>query len=242
MVKYLQENEQVLSLYYTDENLIKTEAVDHYLRVMFMPLIKKYFPQHYLIKSKSKQFQSYLDFHYQTHKYFLRFDIDQLYLRVPNYLIGPVLLQNFEKLCGCSAPKHMYRHLETGPDLWFSEKPWNTALPNEKDHLCLAVGIYLLGLCIRLFRWPFLCYHHEFIVLLRSTAEIDECLFFVLMELERLKLNVADGLLCSRDVDTCRFRFMDFEFTGTDHTSTPVKIPYLAKNGMPILLGQDKLI
>lgn len=198
----------------SDQN--KIEAMYSYLQVMFLPLIKKHFPQHYLVKSKQKYFEAYLARHNQTHRYFIRFDVDRLYQKVSNYSIGPVLLRNFEDLYGYAAPNHMYQHFESGPDLWFNEKPWSTALPHERDLLCFAAGTYMLGLCSSLARWLFLCYHHEFVVLFRSKAEIEECLDQVRQELKLLKLALNEDAICSGEIYPRGFKFMGFEFQGSD--------------------------
>lgn len=217
MITSIHKNERSAFPHYELRGSNKIKVMHHYLQVMFMPLIKKHFPQHYLIKSKSRHFQDYLACQYQTHRYFIRFDIDRLYLKVTNYSIGPILLRNFEDLYGFAAPNHMYQHLESGSDLWFNEKPWSTALPHERDFLCLSVGVYLLGLCMSLARWPFLCYHHEFVVLFRSKAEIDECLDQVRLELKSLKLAIDEDTICSGEIYPRGFKFMGFEFPRTDN-------------------------
>lgn len=192
----------------------KIKDMENYLRDMFMPLIKEHFPQHYLMKSKSVLFRDYLDSHCLTHRYFLRFNIENFYKKVSKYSIGPVLLRNFEELYGNSAPDQLCQHLEAGPDLWFSERPWSAALPHERNLLCLAAGMYMLGLCMSLNRWPFLCYHHEFVVLFRSEDEIEECLAQVNLELKRLKLDIDEDTISSGEVFHKGFKFMDIEFTG----------------------------
>ena len=151
--------------------LLKAIEMDYSLRVMFMPLIRKHFPRHYLLGSPIGRYQTYLDCCAQTHPYFLYFDITQFYSTITHKSIGSILIDNYEGLFGCETPKYMKNHLLLGPDLWFADEPWSQNFPDEEDLLCIAAGAYLLGLCQMLSRWPFLCHHEKFVVLFRVCLE-----------------------------------------------------------------------
>lgn len=195
-----------------DADLRQKTDMDLYLRAMFVPLVKKHFPQHYFVESIPESFRAYFESRYPTHKYFLRFNIDTFYQTVVGYSIGPVLLKNFEVLYGSDAPGHLHYHLSPGPNQWFSKPPWISGFPYEKNLLYTATGIYLLGLCKAIKRWPFLCYNDEFVVLFPFQSEINDCLELVRLELGRLNLKLNTDATHSGEVDEHGFCFADIDW------------------------------
>lgn len=188
--------------------LLKAIGMDYSLRMMFMPLVRKHFPLHYLLRRRNDRYQAYLDCCTQTHPYFLYFEIVRFYSTITHKSIGADLLCNFEELSGYAVPKNMQAHLLQGPDLWFADTPWSRNFHDDDDLLCIAAGAYLLGLCQGLSRWPFLCHHEKFVVLFSAEAEIEECLQQVHLELERLGLRLNPHTFCSGQAFPKGFTFV----------------------------------
>ena len=200
---------------YPENDPRNARAMDNYLRVLFLPLIKKYFPYHYLSRADSVSYQYFMDQYSSTHRYFLHFNIHQFYENIVNYSIGPVLLDNYEMLYGFAAPEHLCNHLLTGPERWFVNKPWNKGHVHEKNLLYIAAGAYLLGLCLSIVRWPFLNYHSDYMVLFRTEAEINECIDIVNFELARLNLKLDQNSIRSGCATGDEGALVDFSFNGS---------------------------
>ena len=190
-------NNRLNLAYPVSDPLLKAIEMDYSLREMFMPLIRKHFPCHYLLRRRNDYYQAFLDCRVKTHPYFLYFDIALFYTTIAHKSIGSILINNYEGLFGYKTPKYMKNNLLLGPDLWFADKPWSRNFPDEEDLLCIAAGAYMLGLCLVLSRWPFLCHHEKFVVLFSSETEIEECLQQVYFELEQLGLQLNQRTLCS---------------------------------------------
>ena len=220
--------------HYIGKNTIETKKMYNYLQINFMPLIKEYFPHHYLFERRPAYFLDYLDKYANTHPYFLRFNIKQFYPSITQLDIEPVLINNYEELTGCSAPASMgqYLHLgfdskfagnfnfssmsglteDMGIDSRYSGTPCRHALYENNRFLFMVTATYMLGLCQALSRWPFLCFHGDFVVLFRSRAEIAECLLLVYLRLHQIGLELNPGSIDSGQVSQDGFLFMGYQY------------------------------
>ncbi len=206
------------------------------LQSKFYPLIKRFFPQHYLLKHNPASYLGYLGRHSESHPLFLRFNVKELYLSMSKLSIEPVLAENYEELTGNLPPAELNQQLYLAfdskclnePDhftresfiseLKFDKKCTNHFCPNGWNHKnklsYFVAAIYMSGLCHTLSRWPFLCFHDEFVVLFQSKAEIAECLLLAYLRLNRIGLDFDPESICSGRTDEKSFQFMGFECKG----------------------------
>lgn len=230
--------------HYIGKNTIETKKMYNYLQINFMPLIKEYFPHHYLFERRPAYFLNYLDKYANTHPYFLRFNIKQFYPSITQLDIEPVLINNYEELTGCSAPASMgqYLHLgfdskfagnfnfssmsglteDMGIDSRYSGTPCRHALYENNRFLFMVTATYMLGLYHALSRWPFLCFHDEFVVFFQSQAEIVECLLLVYLRLQNLGLELNTNNISSGRINHYGFTFMGYEYKGDTYDVSPV--------------------
>jgi hypothetical protein len=82
---------------------------------------------------------------------------------------------------------------------------------------------YLLGLYQTLSRWPFLCFHDDFVVLFRSQAEMAECLLLVWLRLDQIGLELNKTSISSGRVHQEGFSFMGYEYKGENFVIQPEK-------------------
>ena len=222
--------------HYFGKNTIETQKMYDYLQIKFMPLIKEYFPHHYLLEHRPACFLNYLNKHGSTHPYFLRFNIKQFYRSITQFEIEPVLIDNYEELTGCYPPASMSQYLHLGFDSKFNGNfnfssmsgltedmgihnryagtPCRHALYENKKFLFMVTAAYMLGLCHALSRWPFLCFHDDFVVLFHSQAEIAECLLLVYLRLQNIGLELNSSNISSGQIYQDGFMFMGYEYKG----------------------------
>lgn len=216
------------------------------LHSKFMPLVRRHFPQHYLLQHNPFWFLDYLDKHAATHPYFLRFNIRQFYTSLAQLAIEPVLIDNYEELTGNTSPAQMNQRLHLAFNSKFiskfdlvslsnstsnlkvgnrcSSKPCSKGW-NHKNRLSYIVGAaYMMGLYHTLSRWPFLCFHDDFVVLFHSKAEIADCLLFVYHRLDQIGLELDPVSLSSGRLDQEGFQFMGFECKGNTFEIVPEKV------------------
>lgn len=186
--------------YHDNDPLRNVREMENYLRTMFMPLVRKHFPRHYLLECRPDRYRAYLDCYAQTHPYFLYFDIARFYSTITHNSTGFILARNYEELTGNVLPEQLRQYFLSGFNYWFINKTWDPKRAEEEGLLSIVAGLYMLGLCQVLLRWPFLCHHEKFVVLFRNDAEIDECLQQVYLELERLGLQLNQHSLYSGPV------------------------------------------
>lgn len=204
------------------------------LKSKFMPLIKQHFPHHYMLERCPSSFLEYLDEQNKTHLFFLRFNIRNLYPSIARLDIGPVLVDNYEELTGCSAPTSLSQWLHLGFDSKFTGNSNFSSMSGltadlEIDARCLGTpcrhglyqnnklshlvaAAYILGLCQALSRWPFLCFRDDFVVLFRSRAEIAECLLLVYLKLHQIGLELNPDCISSGRVYQDGFLFMGYRY------------------------------
>ncbi|BBE16242.1 hypothetical protein AQPE_0379 [Aquipluma nitroreducens] len=230
--------------HYIGRNTIETQKMYNYLQINFMPLIKEYFPLHYLLERRPKCFFNYLDKHSSTHPYFLRFNIKQFYPSITKLDIEPVLINNYEELTGCFTPANMSQYLHLGFDSKFtgnfnfssisgltenmgidsrlSGTPCRHALYENDKLLFVVTAAYMLGFYHALSRWPFLCFHDDFVVLFHSQAEVAECLLLVYLCLQNLGLELNSSNISHGRVYQDGFIFKGYEYTGNTFCISPV--------------------
>jgi len=80
--------------------------------------------------------------------------------------------------------------------------------------LFVVTAAYMLGFYHALSRWPFLCFHDDFIVLFHSQAEIAECLLLVYLRLQNLGLKLDSSNINSGRVYQNGFVFMGYKYKG----------------------------
>ncbi len=221
---------------YIGKNTIETEKMCDYLQINFMPLIKEYFPHHYLLEHRPECFLNYLGKHGSTHPYFLRFNIKQFYSSIMQLDVEPVLIHNYEKLKGCHAPAGMSQYLhigfdskfagnfnfssisglteDTGIDGRYPGTPCRYALCENQKFLFMVTAFYMLGFYHTISRWPFLCLHDDFVVLFQSQSEITECLLLVYLHLQNLGLELDSSNINSGRISQDGFAFMGYEYKG----------------------------
>ncbi len=221
---------------YMGKSTIETQKMYNYLQVNFMPLLKEYFPRHYLLERRPTCFLNYLGKHGSTHPYFLRFNIKQFYSSIMQLDVEPVMIHNYEKLKGCHAPAGMSQYLhigfdsrsagnfnfssvsglteDMGIDGRYPGTPCRYALCENQKFLFMVTAFYMLGFYHALSRWPFLCTHDDFVVLFRSQSEITECLLLVYLHLQNLGLELDSSNICFGRISQDGFVFMGYEYKG----------------------------
>jgi hypothetical protein len=230
--------------HYIGKNTIEIPKMYHYLQINFMPLVKENFPHHYLFERRPAWISNYLDKRANTHPYFLRFNIKQLYPSITKLDIEPTIINNYEELTGCCAPASMshYLHLgfdskftgnfnfssmsglteDLGVDPRYSGTLCRHALYENNKFLFLVTAVYMLGLCHALSRWPFLCFHDEYVVLFQSKAEIAECLLLVYLRLQNIGLELNTNDITPGRVYHEGFMFVGYEYKGNKYSISPV--------------------
>jgi hypothetical protein len=93
--------------YYKGKTTEHDRELAVYLRHKFLPLVKRNFPQHFLVNSRPSARLSYIRKQSKTHRYFLRFDVSAFYPSIaPDKVVG-VLLDNYT-----SATARLHRVVE----------------------------------------------------------------------------------------------------------------------------------
>lgn len=222
--------------HYLGKNTNETQKMYNYLLLEFMPLIKEYFPRHYLLEHRPAWLSNYLDKNAYSHPYFLRFNIKQFYPSITQLDIEPILIDNYEELTKCPAPATMSQYLHLGfdskfiGDFNFSSTsgltedmgidrryvctPCRRSLYENTNFLFMVTATYMLGIYHTLSRWPFLCFHDDFIVLFNSPAEIAECLLLVYLRLQNIGLEIDLNNISSGHVYQDGFVFMGYQYKG----------------------------
>jgi hypothetical protein len=195
--------------YYKGKTTQHDRELAVYLRHKFLPLVKRKFPQHFLVNSRPSARLSYIREQSKTHRYFLRFDIAAFYPSITPDKMAGVLLDNYTRLSGKVAPARMKQRLWLGFGRFFERQPYPFGLPLGTGLSAITGPAFLLGLCCSLQEYPLVCYQDDFLVFLRTKKEIDHCMQVVLAELNFLGLE-----LNPRKVSSGRFAQSSVTFTG----------------------------
>lgn len=179
-----------------------------YLRKLFIPLVRKQFPQHFLSGFRSDHMVFYIEENAGKYPFFLQFDVDEFNPYVSHEIVYRVLISNYQKLSSAvpsdNEKQNMFGYLGD-----FFRNRSNLLWEQETKRVDMfIVSLLFMGICHTISRFPFVCTRRKFLVFCSSMDEVENIKHDLTGEFGSMisSENIKVGLFAHSSVEIAGFR------------------------------------